>query len=235
MKRVYMLVLCCFVLIFSTNTSIIAGNWRENFNDDLDSWTKREHQREKVIWQTKNGQLNIRTTPFCNGNLNVNDLLPLKTHYTLEFTAFPIETHQLRVKMRVVITRNANVGIFVGEQPESLFVNPLRRTYQFVDHIIGGPLDLPNRNPEIEMELKDIDIVFERGHFKLYSNGKKIADFHDNYFQSINYLGIVIFPKHCNVDATAFLDDFVITDPNDSWHVNSKDKAAVLWGELKNR
>lgn len=235
MNRFYMVSLIVCVLIFSTNKEIVAGNWRENFNTNLDSWTKREHQRERVIWQTKNGRLNIHTKPFCNGDLNLAGLLPRETHYTLEFTAFPIEIHQFRVKMRIVNTKNSNVGIFIGEKPESLFVNPLGRTYQFVDHSIGGPLDFPKQNPKIEFKLKEIEVAFSRGLFTLYSKGEKIADFQDDNLKTINYVGIVAIPKLCSVDATAVVDDFVITDPNNSWHVSFKNKAAVAWGKLKQR
>jgi WD40 repeat protein len=65
--------------------------WTEDFNDGhLDSWTKREHQREKVVWQTIDRKLHVETQPFCNGRLNLSNELALDTNYTLEFTAFPI-------------------------------------------------------------------------------------------------------------------------------------------------
>ena len=54
------------------------------FNDlnekNLDSWTKREHQRERVTWQVKDGRLNIYTKPFCNGRLNIGRILSHETH-----------------------------------------------------------------------------------------------------------------------------------------------------------
>ncbi len=231
MKRLYRLFLIFCVLIFSTTKDIVASTWREHFNKNLNSWTKREHQRDRVSWQVKDGRLNIQTKPFCNGVLNLGGQLPHMTHYTLEFTAFPIETHQLRVKMRVVNTKNANVGIFIGEHPESLFVNPLRRTYQFVDHTIGGPLNFRNQNPQIELELNEIDIAFARGLFTLYSKGKKLVDFQDDNFKTINYLGIVVLPKRCDIDAIVIVDDFIISGVN--LDVQPKSKAAVLWGQLK--
>ncbi len=232
MKRLYVLLLIFGVLIFSTNKDIVAGTWIESFNENhLNSWTKREHQRDRVSWQVKDGRLNIHTKPFCNGILNLGGQLPHMTHYTLEFTAFPIETHQLRVKMRVVNTKNANVGIFIGEHPESLFVNPLRRTYQFVDHTIGGPLNFRNQNPQIELELNEIDIAFAQGLFTLYSKGKKLVDFQDDNFKTINYLGIVVLPKRCDIDAIVIVDDFIISGVN--LDVQPKSKAAVLWGQLK--
>ena len=237
MKKYYLLSLIVSVLIFSPNKDIIAGNWKEHFNKNLDSWTKRELQRERVTWQVKDGRLNVYTKPFCNGILNIAGRLPLKTHYTLAFTAIPIETNNLRVKMKIVNSKNANVGIFIGEYPEDIFVNPLRRTYQFVDYTIGGPLDFRNQNPQIELELNKIDIGFARGLFTLYANGKKIVDFQDGNFRRISYLGIVAFPKNCSIDATVVLDDFIISGPsipsNDIQDVLPRGKAAEMWGSLK--
>ena len=52
-------------------------------------------------------------------------MLALATHYTLAFTAFPIDTDQLQVELSVILSENAYVAIFIGKQPEDEFVNPL--------------------------------------------------------------------------------------------------------------
>ena len=111
------------------------------------------------------------------------------------------------------------------------YSNPLRRTYQFVDHTIGGPLNFRNQNPQIELELNEIDIAFAQGLFTLYSKGKKLVDFQDDNFKTINYLGIVVLPKRCDIDAIVIVDDFIISGVN--LDVQPKSKAAVLWGQLK--
>ena len=88
MKRLYRLLLIFCVLIWSTNKDAVAGTWTEDFNQNrLNSWTKREHQRERVIWQTKNGRLDVQTKAFCNDNMNLEGKFPLETHYTLSFTS----------------------------------------------------------------------------------------------------------------------------------------------------
>ena len=240
MMRHYLLYLIVCVLIFSTNKVVLAGNWREHFNKNLDSWTKREHQRERVTWQVKDGRLNIYTKPFCNGRLNIGRILSRETHYTLAFTAFTIDTPVLGAKLRIIDSKNANVGIFIGEQPEDRFVlNPLRGTYQFVDHTIGGPLDFPDKSPNFDFELNEIDIRADHGRFELFSKGKKIVDFKDENFIRISYLGIVVIPKNCNNDATVVLDDFTVHGPSipsiGTLDVQPKSKAAVLWGTLKRR
>ena len=240
MKRLYRLLLIFCVLICSTNKDAVAGTWTEDFNQDhLNSWTKREHQRERVTWQTKNGHLDVQTKAFCNDNMNLEGKFPLKTHYTLSFTAFPLETDELIVKMTGLGGKNVNIGIFLGKQPNDVFDNPLRQTYQFTNHFIGAPLDLPIKRPVIELELKEIEIVFEQGTFELFSQGEKIVDFQDDNFQTITYLGIAVIIKGCLFDAKAAANDFVISGPSipngGSWNVQSKDKTAVVWGALKRR
>ena len=238
MNRFSVLSLMFCVLTLSLAKAIQAGMWTEDFKAaHLNSWTKQEHQRERVIWQPKNGRLDVQAKSFCLGNLNLQGRLALKSHYTLAFTAFPIEADQLHIKLTVVRAKNANVGIFIGKQPESLFVNPLGSTYQFADHLIGGPLEMPIKHPHIELALKEIEVVFEQGVFELFSRGEKIVDFQDESFQTVNYLGIAVFLKRCALDATAVVDDFVISGPSipngRSWDVHSKNKAAVIWGALK--
>ena len=183
MKRIYIfsLILCVFIL--STNKDIVAGTWTEDFNRTLDSWTKREHQRERVNWQIKNRRLFVETQVFCIGRLNLDFELALATHYTLAFTAFPINTDQLQVELSVINTENAYVAIFLGKQPEDEFVNPLRRTYQFTDQFIGGPVDFPNKSPKIEndFELNRIKVAFDSGQFQLFANAKK------SYFKMITF------------------------------------------------
>lgn len=240
MKRFYRLLLIFCVLICSTNIDAVAGTWTEDFNQNrLNSWTKREHQRERVTWQAKNGRLVVQTKSFCTDARPGEMRLPLKTHYTLAFTDFPIETDELRVKMTGLRGVNSNMGIFLGKQPQDVLDNPLRQTYQFMNHFIGAPLDLPIKRPFVELELKEIEIAFKQGTFELFSQGEKIVDFQDDNFQTIAYIGIAVIIKRCVFDASAIANDFVISGPSipngGSWNVQSKDKAAVVWGALKHR
>ncbi|MDE0637426.1 MAG: WD40 repeat domain-containing protein [Candidatus Poribacteria bacterium] len=188
--------------------------WTEDFNaGHLNSWTKREHQRERVTWQTKNGQLEVYTQPFCNGRLNLNNELALNTNYTLEFTAFPIEAEQLRVKLKVDSTDNANAGIFIGKKPDSSYHKLFQHAYLFANHTLGGPDNWGySSTPKIGLDLTEMDIVFDRGRFYLYSEGEYIVDFQVN-IQEIDYVGIAVFPKKCFEDAAVILDNFEISGP----------------------
>ena len=236
MKRIYIFSLIFFVFILSTNKDIVAGTWTEDFNRNLDSWTKREHQRERVTWQIKTRRLYVETEVFCIGRLNLDLELALATHYTLAFTSFPIDTDQLQVELSVILSENAYVAIFIGKQPEDEFVNVLRRTYQFTDQFIGGPVDFPDKSPNIEdeLELKKIKVAFDSGRFELFANDKEIV-FQDDNFLTINYLGIVVVPKMCTVESKMIVDDFIISGPSINLDVQPKSKAAVLWGTLKHR
>lgn len=197
-------------------TGANVDTWSEDFgNVHLDSWTKREYQRERVTWETKNGQLEVSTQPFCNGRLNIFNRLELETNYILEFTAFPIETEQIRVKLKVDSLENANAGIFIGKKPDSIVHQVFQHAYLFANHTLGIPDSWGHRGtaPDIGMNLKEIDVVFDRGHFYVYSEGKFIVDFQSNSIQQIDYIGIVVFPENCNIPATVNLDDFEISGP----------------------
>ncbi len=189
--------------------------WAEDFNNgNLDSWTSREHQRERVKWQVTHGQLDVQTQPFCNGKLNLNDILAFNTNYSFEFTAFPLDAEQLRVKLKIIDTENANAGLFIGKKPDSLYHQVMQQAYLFTNHTIGGPYNATNSGePTIGFNLTEIDVVFDRGQFHLYSEGKYITDFRSS-LRSIDYVGIVVFPKSCGNNAAVTLDDFQISGPS---------------------
>lgn len=189
--------------------------WTEDFNDgNLDSWTSREHQRERVVWQTIDGKLHVQTQPFCNGRLNISSALEQETNYTLGFTAFPLEVEQVRVKLKLHSTENANVGLYIGNKPDSPFHKVFQHAYLFANHTLGGPDGPGHTNqPEIGMNLTEIDVLFDRGHFYLYSQGEYIVDFPVNGIQQVDYVGIAVFPKRCGAEATVTLDEFEISGP----------------------
>ena len=213
--------------------------WVENFNaGHLNSWKRREVQRERVTWQIKNDRLYAQTKPFCNGR--VGGRLEVQTNYTFEFTALPINVTQLRVKLSILSTDNANVGIFLGKDPQDEVIHPFEQAYQFANHQLGSPEKLPNTSaPQIGLNLAEIDVVFDRGHFYLYSENEYIIDFKVSTLQRIDLLGIVVFPKVCGRVAEIVVDDFVISGPSiprvNSLDIYPKDKVAVLWGKLKQR
>jgi len=214
--------------------------WTEDFNaGHLNSWKKRELQRERVTWQAQNDRLHVRTKPFCNGRLNVGNRLEEQTNYTLRFTALPINIDQIRVKLSVVSTHNANVGIFLGKAPQDELIHPFEYAYQFADHTLGSPEKFPKTSaPRIALNnLDEIDVVFDRGHFYLYSNDEYIVDFKVDTLGTIDLLGIAVFPKVCQQVADVVVDNFIISGTSIpdavSLNVRAKGKVTVLWGKLK--
>ena len=213
--------------------------WVEDFDEGhLKSWTKRELQRERVTWQTKNGRLHGRTVAWCNQRLNLGDQLAQQTNYTFRFTAFPIDAEQLSVKLSIQSTSNANVGIFMGKDPQNDLTHPLEYAYQFANHRVGSPEVLsPSSAPEMGFNLDEIEVVFDRGHFYLYSDDEYIIDFDSKTLNSIDLLGIVVFPQSCSRIAEAVVDDFEISGLSILDEVNlevqPKNRVTVMWGQIK--
>ncbi len=222
---------------FLTNKNM--QSWREDFGEGhLNSWKRRELQRERVTWQIKNGRLSARTKAWCNQRLNLGEQLAQQTNYTYRFTAFPIDTEQLSVKLSIHSTSNANVGIFMGKDPQDDLVHPLEYAYQFANHRIGSPEVLSAVSaPEMGFNLDEIEVVFDRGHFYLYSDDEYITDFDSKTLNRVDMLGIAVFPKFCPEIAEVVVDDFVVSGPSiydaGSLDVQSKNKVTVLWGKLK--
>ena len=81
--------------------------------------------------------------PWCNAQLNVIDQLEGQTNYTLRFTALPINVEQIQVKLSIVSTDNANVGIVLGKAPQDEIIHPFENAYQFADHTLGSPKKFP--------------------------------------------------------------------------------------------
>ena len=216
-------------------------SWKEDFGQGhLKSWTSRKLQRERVTWQIKNERLSARTKAWCNQRIIVNDELALQTNYTLRLTELPIDTDQLHVKLSIHSTSNANVGIFMGKDPKDDLTHPLEYAYQFTDHRIGSPEILTaSPAPVLGFNLNKIDVVFDRGHFYLYSDDAYITDFDSGTLKKVDMLGIVVFPKICTEIAEVVVDDFVISGPSitgaGSLDVHPNHKLTVLWGKLKHR
>lgn len=191
-----------------------VNTWVEDFNENLNSWTRLEHQRDRAAWEIIDGQLGVTTQPFCRDRLNIGKELAQETNTTLEFTAFPIDAEQLRVKLKVDSTDNAFAGIYIGKQPESLFVRQFKHTYLFGNHKIGNPDNFAyNAAPSIGYNISEIDVIFDHGDFYLFSEGQFIADFKESGIDKINYVGIAMFVDSCRDNALAILDDFEISGP----------------------
>jgi hypothetical protein len=208
----------------------IEGAWVEDFSDgQLDSWTEAKHQKEdkRTTWQAKEGHLDVWIEPW--------QAKALIQTYELEFTGLPIKAEKLRVKVDVLEAHNANVGIFIGQY--DWMGGIFRRTYKILHKSIWGPIEFRGQNPEgVYENLKDIEIVFDKGHFELLSEGEHILEFDEPNLSTIDCLGIVAYTTEVPL-AHFVMDNFIISDisaPEEkSLNVQAKGKAAILWGELK--
>ncbi len=233
MKTRYTLFLIIITLLCVPGQMLSAGTWVENFNSDVpDSWQALGKRGPFSIWQVKEGNLNYQYSKPLGPLLFV-------IRSRIDFIGFPLNAKQLRVKMNVVETLNATVGIFLGQSENDrnykFYHNNKNWLPNFMD-FMEGPKDVPNQKPHIHVELKDIEIVFDNGHFELLSEQKHILAFEEPNLPQIDSIGIITYTDEKRF-ANILVDNFVISGPNVPAHgsldVRPKDKAAVLWGELK--
>ena len=225
MNRLYTLFLILCLLMCATVQVVSAETWIEDFSEnELDSWKGHEDRCHWGTWQVRDGYLNFQYN---------KPLGPLIFLYRcrIEFTGFPLQAKQLRVKLTVLETQDARVGIFIGQ-----FKN--ERTYKFfhnnkwLPNSIEVPKGVPNQKPNIVYnDLKDIEIVFDNGHFELLSEEKRILEFDEPNLLHIDYLGIITYTDQKRF-ANILVDNFIISAPT-FYDVRPKGKATVVWGKLK--
>ena len=235
MKHKLFLLISLSLLICAVVQNGYTGTWVEDFSEtQLDSWKENGDQRNNASWQTKDGHLDVWIDPKP---------IALWQYYNLEFIGFPIKADKLRVKVSVLETGSGTPGILIGQHddnvgPVNQKSNITRRSYRFCTNSIWGPFAFPHNNPFVQFDIKEIEIVFNRGHFKLLSEGKQILEFDEPNLLSIDALGIAVYMKGRNLPVVhSVLDNFIITGPsipsNGKLDVQSIDKAAVLWARLK--
>ena len=233
MKRILFLIISLSLLICAAVQNGYTKTWVEDFSEaQLDSWKKTD-QHNNSSWQTKDGHLDIWIDPIPR---------VLLQYYNLEFIGFPIKVDKLRVKVSVLETVNGTPGILIGQHddnvgPVNQKLNITRRAYRFCTNFIYGPRAFPSQHPDVRFDIKnEIEIVFDKGHFQLLSEGKQILEFDEPNLPFIDSLGIAVYLRQVPLVHTV-LDDFIISGPsipsNGKLDVQPIGKAAVLWGELK--
>ncbi len=227
MRRLHTLFLIIGLLILVQGQKVSAEPWVEDFSDEnLDSWIIKHPDPILNTWQAQKGHLDYNFT-FPIGKLFFR--------YTdiLEFNGFPLNTEKLNVKLTIIDTFNSMVGIVIGQYTENNS-NNWRSTYKFFQRSIWSPMDFPGQQPETQFDIdKDFEIIFNKGHFQLRSEGKHILEFNEPNLPTINCLGIIAYVDQKRL-ANFQVDDFVISGPK-TLDIRSKGKAAVLWGELKQK
>lgn len=242
MKHIFSLSLILCILIFASIKVADAKTWVEDFNTaSFDSWTKHEHDPEnRSTWQPKDGHLDVWIQPQPPpGGFD---------GFPLAFIGFPIEAEKLNVKVKILEARNASVGIFMGQYDD--FGRVINRTIKFLhEPAFGSPIWKPkgfeliqkakNNNPT-PAPLEEIEISYNKGDFEVSTKEKFLVKYHVPELPTINCIGIIsIVGLGRGVVAHFVLDNFVISGPTVPAHgtlnVRPKGKAAVLWGELKQK
>ena len=232
MKRRLFLIIFLSLLICTVVQSGFTGTWVEDFSEaQLDSWKKEMEQDKHATWQPKDGLLDIWIDPIPGVHLQ---------YYYLQFIGFPIKAEKLRVKVSVLEKGNGIPGILIGQYDhEFREMNITRRSYTFCTNFIwGAPRAFPaQHDPFVQFDIKnEIEIIFNKGHFQLLSEGKLILEFDEPNLPFIEVIGIAVYLKQVPLVHTV-LDDFIISGPsipsNGKLDVQPSGKAAVLWGELK--
>ena len=240
MNRHFVRLLILFMLIFATGRVVSAKTWIENFSKkSLDSWKEYDDHFDKgiwapkTIWESKNGHLDVWIDPPPTPGIY--------ERFPLEFIGFPIKTKELNVKIKILEASKASVGVLIGQYDSDGDV--LSRTIKFL-HLpfFGGAIRRSPRHDMVHVAnkvdnppfpLEDIEISFYEGHFKFLSGRKLLIEFDIPQLPIIDCIGIIAYVERgAGVIGEFVLDDFEISAPI-FYDAHPKDKAAVLWGKLK--
>ena len=240
MNRLYTLFLILCLLICATVQIVSAETWVENFSkNNLDSWKEYDEHfaggiwAPKTIWESKNGHLDVWIDPPPTPGIYEK--------FPFEFIGFPIKTKELNVKVKIIEASKASVGILIGQYDDRGSV--LNRTIKFLHLPFFGYAI--RRSPRLSMAqvankvdkppfpLEDIEISFNQGHFKFFSERQLLIEFDVPQLPIINCIGIIAYVERgAGVIGEFVLDDFEISAPT-FYDVRPKGKSAVVWGELK--
>ena len=262
MNRLYRLFLILCMLLFLQGQMVFAETWIENFSNNLDSWKEYDDHFDggiwapkKVIWQTKNGKLDVWIDPPPTPGIFEK--------FPIEFVGFPIMAKELNVKVKILQTNLDRIGIdrigiLIGQHDERGGV--IGDTFHFLNSSFIALNKTPFRNGVIQtpplhtfeiteiahqvnsdhFPLEEMEISFNNGHFKFLSKGDLLTEFKCPQMTKIDCVGIIAYVERgAGVIGEFVLDDFVITGPNvpaqGLTNVRPKGKTAVLWGELKHQ
>ena len=232
------LFLCLILFVYIVDAD--AGVWVEDFNDaSFKSWIKHDKDNGST-WMPKDGHLDVWVQPPPPPGIY--------EEYTLAFDGFQFDTETLDVQLKIIEAHNASVGILIGQYDGIGYLYD--RTVAFLhESTVGGVIFKPKEFDIIREEeadvpipapLKAIEISFNRGDFEVFTKRKYIATFRVPQLKTVNFVGIIsIVGLGRGVIAHSVLDDFVVSGPTVPAHgtlsVRAKEKAAVVWGELKQR
>ena len=240
MNGFYRLTRFLFLMLCIYLDAADGATWIENFNNaSLDSWAKHDPEN-KSTWQPEDGYLDVWVQPPPPpGGYD---------EYVLQFIGFEFDVDELNVQLKVLEERNASVGILIGQYDSSgdIFdrtISILHASFFGKIVIVPEKFDLLERDREVfqaPAQPNALEISFHRGDFEVLIDKKYFAKYHVRQLKTINCIGITsVVGLGRGVIANLVLDDFIVSGPdvpeNGILNVHPKGKAAVRWGELKQR
>ncbi len=240
-----MLYVLIFLLISWFITIGHTGTWRDNFNDDrLNGWThittaRRAAEPWESTWEVKDNMLETWLTVHFN-----NPRLGMVADF-LELTAFPLQDKHFVVEgISIKKSRIGSFGIAIGVRlpPEDrkfgsvyLFHTWGIRQMQFDETGHFFIVDPPGIF--FDSQIEHLKVVFDAGHFQVFSADEWVKEIEDAAFETINLLGLMIFGDGLDF---ATMDEFVISGPGipdggGDLAVHPTNKLATTWGSLKRR
>lgn len=240
MNKFYRLILLLCLLPFFIAGVTDAATWVEDFNNSsLSSWVKHD-QFEKSTWQPVEGKLDVWVQPPPPPG--IFDL------YALQFVGFEFDVDELNVQLNVLQARNTNVGILIGTNDWTREIYETTITFFHTDFhgknvLIPEDFEILERDRNvipIPVQPNTLEISFHRGDFEVLIDKVFYAKYHVPQLKTINCVGITsMVGLGRGVIAHFVLDDFVVSGPDvpekGILNVRSKNKAAVLWGQLKQK
>jgi len=243
-----------------------AGTWRDSFEDGiLNGWQKSGQSRlgeivgYKVHWTTWDDRLNVQvldihlpplapSPPFKPAPAGSRLFKPALSF--LEFTAFRLEEEHLVVE-GVGTFREGSMafGIAIGQRyPPSdrrtgiVYLFGSRGQIKKVSFSRSGSFsgrktaEIDYVNPTIG-ETRYLKVVFNAGHFQVYSAGGLKATMVDLDYETVDLVGLMIWGE---VPGAGSLDEFVISGaclPNGTGNVNNQpaDTLVTTWACIKKR
>lgn len=249
-------ILVCVLAVPVLVSASFGGTWRDSFEDGvLNGWEQDIAESEggewRVCWKARADSLEVRVDDIRPWNPDIPRLFNHAIAF-LELIAFELDGEHLVVNGLSIKGEGMTFGIAIGQRyPPS--DGRLGIVYHFSSwgHILklsfsgnGGirglkPPKINYVNPKkpVDIQIEHLKVLFDTGHFQLFSADNLVAEFVDPEYKTVDLVGMMILGE---VPGTGSLDEFIISGPGildgtGSVAVHFMTKLATTWGGIKNR
>ena len=238
-RRILVLLLACLSV-----GVVSAGEWRETFDDgNLAGWTlmfQGIRDDWDVTWEVEDGILNVRLEALLDW-LEREDIASF-----LEWTAQPVQTSHLNVRMRSPVSLDVKLGVFLGKRlPEE---NPNYAEGYLICHhsvdemAIGREASWHEGGTLASFFAHDWYLEYRAGHFTLLSEELfpetwLLLEFEDVTLPQVDVMGILAISPWIVPEGHGAIDTLSFEGPNMPNHpshaVEGRELLTVAWGQLK--